>query len=333
MGIKNLFKLISKNAPNSITHKSIGDYTGKYLVLDANMVIYQYVIAIRNSGSDLTNSDGKITSHILGMISKTLMLMKNGIAPVFVFDGKAPKIKANVLKKRKESTKKNVEKLKCCTTDEDKLKFFKRSFILTSEQIKEAKEILSLFGIPVIEPPSEADPMCAELVKKNLAYGVISEDMDLLTFGSSKLIRKIKQGKKKSIVEINLSSVLKEMKLTMVQFVDVCILLGCDYSSTIQKVGMIRAYEIIKKYKSIDNFIEKDPKVKNGFYKIPDDFTYKEARNFFLNPPLKKVNKLKLKKPSYNKIKEIMVDKYHFKDNKVNDYIKKLKSCHNKYQF
>lgn len=324
MGIKNLFKLISKNAPNSISNKNISSYTGKFLILDANMVIYQYVIAIRNSGSDLLNTNGKMTSHILGVMSKSLLLMKNGIMPVFVFDGKAPRMKSDVLKKRKESTKKSVEKMKNCTDEKEKLKFFKRSYVLTKEQIREAKEILTLAGIPVIEPPSEADPMCAELVKKGLAYGVISEDMDLLTFGSLKLIRKIKSGNKKTIVEISLDEVLKGLKLKMKEFVDMCILLGCDYCPTISKVGMVRAYEIIKEFKSIDNFIEKSPKVKNGYYKIPEDYNYVEARNFFLNPPVKKVSKLKLNKPKFLKIKEIMTNKYNFKPSKVNDYCNKL---------
>ena len=331
MGIKNLFKIISKKAPSSITSKNISDYIGKYLILDANMVIYQYVIAIRSRGSDLKNSDGKITSHVLGVISKSLLLLKNGIVPVFVFDGKAPKIKANVLKKRKESTKKNVEKMNNCDNEKDKLKYFKRSFVLTKEQVAEAKEILGHMGIPIIEPPSEADPMCAELVKKKLAYAVISEDMDLLTFGAPRLVRKIRSGSKKSIIEINLSVVLKEMGLNMSQFIDMCILLGCDYSPTIGKVGMIRAYEVIKEHKNIDTFLEKDPKVKSGYYKVPDNFAYKEARDFFVNPPLKKINKLKMGKPKYKKIKEVMTNKHHFKEAKINEYCNKIKKFHNKY--
>ena len=47
----------------------------------------------------------------------------------------------------------------------------------------------------------------------------------------------------------------------------------------------------------------------------------------FKNPLLNKLDKrqLKLKKPNYNAIKEIMVDIYDFDLNKVNDYINKIK--------
>ena len=101
------------------------------------------------SGNDLKDKDGNMTSHILGGISKSLMLLKNNIIPVFVFDGKAPKFKSNTIKKRKECKKKNQEKLETCK-DEEKVKYFKRSFVLKNKQIKECKQILKLFGIPVI---------------------------------------------------------------------------------------------------------------------------------------------------------------------------------------
>ena len=50
-------------------------------------------------------------------------------------------------------------------------------------------KLLRIMGMPVIQSPSEAEPQCAWLVKNNLAHGVVSEDLDTLTFGSEKLIR------------------------------------------------------------------------------------------------------------------------------------------------
>jgi len=330
MGVKNLFKLITQHAPNSISTKSIKNYSGKYVVLDASMIIYQYVIAIRSSGSDLKNTNGQMTSHILGVLSKTFMLLKNNIIPIFVFDGKPPNIKLKTIKNRKEKKKKNLEKMEQTDDNDERIKYFKRSFTMTHKHTREVKEILNLFGIPVIEAPSEADPLCAHIVYKKLAYGVISEDMDMLVFGCPKLIRKL-SSKKKSI-EIHLSIVLRDMGLTLDELIDLSILLGCDYSNTIPKIGLKRAYEIIKKYKSIDKFIEQDDKIKNGFYKIPKDFNYIQAREFFKNPPIKNItkNNVKLKKPKYNKIKEIMVQVYNFKLNKVNQYLNLIRKSYNR---
>ena len=106
MGIKNLFKIISENAFDAITEKKLKDYRGKTIVLDASMIIYQFVIAIRNTGNDLENSEGKMTTHIIGVINKALMLLKNDIIPIFVFDGKPPELKSNLLKERRNKKNK-----------------------------------------------------------------------------------------------------------------------------------------------------------------------------------------------------------------------------------
>lgn len=42
----------------------------------------------------------------------------------------------------------------------------------------------------------------------------------------------------------------------MEQFIDMCILLGCDYCETIRGVGPKKAFELITKYKSIENILE-----------------------------------------------------------------------------
>jgi len=72
----------------------MGAYTGRAIAIDASMCLYQFIIMIRenHSGSyqSLTNSEGQVTSHIIGMLSRTIRLMENGIKPVYVFDGKPP---------------------------------------------------------------------------------------------------------------------------------------------------------------------------------------------------------------------------------------------------
>ena len=325
MGIKNLFKIISENASDAITDKKLKDYKGKTVVLDASMIIYQFVIAIRNTGNDLENSEGKMTTHIIGVINKALMLLKNDITPIFVFDGRPPELKSTILKDRKNKKNKCISKLKedNYDNDSDRIKDFKKSFTLSKKHIDEVKHILNLFGIPTIENISEADPLCSYLAKKKEIYGVSSEDMDILTFGSPILIRGLSGNK--NIKEINLEVVLDKLRLNQNEFIDLCILLGCDYCPTIPKVGMKRALDIIQKYKSIDIFLEKEGKK----YNIPENFNYVEARNIFINPCINKVNnKFKLNRPKYNDIKEIMVDIYDFSLDNVNNYINKIKAAY-----
>ena len=51
-------------------------------------------------------------------------------------------------------------------------------------------------GIPYIDAPEEADSQCAWLVKNGYASGVLTEDMDILTFGSKKIYRNLGSFKK-----------------------------------------------------------------------------------------------------------------------------------------
>ena len=325
MGIKNLFKIISENASDAITEKKLKDYKGTTIVLDASMIIYQFVIAVRNTGNDLENSEGKMTTHIIGVINKALMLLKHDIIPIFVFDGKPPELKSNILKERKSKKNKCIQNLKedNYDNDSDRIKDFKKSFTLSKKHIDEVKHILDLFGIPTVESLTEADPLCSYLAKKKEVYGVSSEDMDILTFGSPILIRGLSGTKK--MKEISLEKTLEQLRLNQAEFIDLCILLGCDYCPTIPKIGKKRALDIIQKYRSIDTFLEKE----GSKYKIPDDFNYVDARNIFMNPCIGKVpSKFKLKKPNYNEIKEVMVDIYDFNLDKVNIYINKIKTSY-----
>ena len=82
MGIKNRNKVLKDFSPESSKSIKLKDLSGKKIVLDASLIIYQYVIAIRSTGCDLMNDDGKITTHILGILNKTfLSLLRGHISP------------------------------------------------------------------------------------------------------------------------------------------------------------------------------------------------------------------------------------------------------------
>lgn len=54
--------------------------------------------------------------------------------------------------------------------------------------------------------------------------------MDLLTLGCNYLLKQNRKGKPDEYVEIDLSKVLKSFEMNMDEFIDLCILCGCDYS-------------------------------------------------------------------------------------------------------
>ena len=169
-------------------------------------------------------------------------MLKKKIKPVFVFDGKPTDLKDNTMTARKDSkmsAKNELKELKIKIEEmdkdnifeldklnEEKIKLLKKSVSVSHKQMEECKEIAILLGIPIIESVEEADPQCAWLVKNGLAYATASEDMDILTFGTNKLLRGLSA--KDHLIEYDLDILLDELGLTMDQFIDVCILLGCD---------------------------------------------------------------------------------------------------------
>ena len=58
------------------------------------------------------------------------------------------------------------------------------------------------------------------------------------------------------IMEFDLSVLLTELELTMEQFIDLCILCGCDYASNIRGIGAVRALSLIKQHGSIEAVIK-----------------------------------------------------------------------------
>jgi flap endonuclease-1 len=329
MGIKNLLKFLSEH-PDIIKEKNHNEYNGKKIAIDISILMYQVVIAIRNSGSDLTNEKGAITSHILGLFNKTISFLEKGIIPVFVFDGKPPQLKQKIIDARKQIRKKALEKLSDAQTESDKIKYLKRSVWISREQTDQCRELLELMGVPYINAPQEADSQLSYLCKENLVYAVLTEDMDILTFGSPKIIRNLTSSKKIPL-EIDLEKVLETLKLTYDEFVELCILFGCDYCPNLSDVKVNEIYSVYIKHKSIDKPLDE---LKSLGYTIPEKFEYSEAKNYFkssLHNEIK-ADSIKLKKPDTDKLLHILVNNYGLikykiisKLNRLNDLYSKLK--------
>ncbi|KPI86793.1 putative flap endonuclease-1 (FEN-1) [Leptomonas seymouri] len=290
MGILGLSKLLYDKAPNAIKEQELKNFFGRRVAIDASMSIYQFLIAMKGfqdgQGMELTNEQGEVTSHLNGLFTRTLRMIDEGIKPIYVFDGKPPQLKAGELASRRQKAadaEKEFEKAKDAGDDEMMEKMSKRAVHVSREQTEECKKLLQLMGVPVVQAPSEAEAQCAELVKKGKAWGVGTEDMDALTFGASIMLRhlNISDAKKRPILEIHLDDVLQTTGLSMNQFIDLCILLGCDYVPKVSGIGPQKAWEGIQRYGSIEAFLESLDTTKHT---IPTDFHYREARTFFQNP-------------------------------------------------
>ncbi|GLB38745.1 putative structure-specific nuclease with 5'-flap endonuclease and 5'-3' exonuclease activities involved in DNA replication and repair [Lyophyllum shimeji] len=262
MGIKGLTGLISELAPTAIKEHDIKTLFGRKVAIDASMSIYQFLIAVRQKdGEMLTNEAGETTSHLMGFFYRTIRIVENGIKPVYVFDGKPPELKKGVLSKRFErraEAKEDGEEAKEVGTAEDIDRFSRRTVKVTKEHNEECRKLLGLMGIPVVIAPSEAEAQCAELARGGKVYAAGSEDMDTLTFSAPILFRHLtfSEAKKQPISEINLQAALDGLEMDMSRFIDLCILLGCDYLEPIKGVGPKTALKLIREHKGLKGVVK-----------------------------------------------------------------------------
>jgi flap endonuclease-1 len=276
MGIKDLLKFIRKYAPNCLISTKLSDYTGKKIAIDTSLIIYRYILAMRKTGRDLLSSEGHNTSHLYGILNLIIKLFNYKITPVFIFDGKSPDIKKATLQKRWENRVQAEEKLETNIelTKEQKITYFIQSFKITSEIIDDTKKMLTVLGVPYIEAPEEADSQCISLLENNLIYAVATEDMDLLTFKCNRLLKNF-FSYDEDIIEINYNKMLEDLKINDNQFLDLCILLGCDYLPRLPGLGQVKSFDYIKKYKSIKNILELNT------IKKPENYNYEKVEEYF----------------------------------------------------
>ncbi|XP_011707173.1 PREDICTED: flap endonuclease 1-like, partial [Wasmannia auropunctata] len=81
------------------------------------MCLYQFLIAVRSEGAQLTTVDGETTSHLMGTFYRTIRLVEQGIKPVYVFDGKPPNLKSGELAKRAERRDEAQKQLQAAEED------------------------------------------------------------------------------------------------------------------------------------------------------------------------------------------------------------------------
>lgn len=326
MGIKQLYQVISENAPDAIKAGDIKNHFGRKVAIDASMSIYSFLIAVRSEGQQLMSDTGETTSHLMGMFYRTLRMVDNGIKPLYVFDGAPPKLKSGELAKRtarKTEATEAHEEAKETGTAEDVEKFSRRTVRVTREHNAECKKLLKLMGIPYIDAPTEAEAQCAVLARAGKVYAAASEDMDTLCFEAPILLRHLtfSEQRKEPIQEIHLSRALEGLDMDRAKFIDLCILLGCDYLEPIPKVGPNTALKLIRDHGSLEKvveYIQNDPKKK---YVIPEDWPYQDARELFLHPDVRDANDpecdFKWEAPDIEGLVEFLVKDKGFNEDRV----------------
>jgi len=302
MGIKNLNKMIRNKCKNSIKMISISELSGKKIVIDILGYLYKYV------------AENALIENMYLMLS---IFNYYNVTPLFVFDGKPPVEKRNLLikrKKDKEEAEKEYCHLKCILdTNERDLKVedkeeiittmnvLKKKFVyLKKEQICKVKELIYSYGACYLDAPGEADELCAMLVIENKVWACLSEDSDMFVYGCPRVLRYISL-LNHTVVLYDMKSILKELELNQNVFREICILSGTDYDLQIIKNNNVNNNvkhnfdnllgNLFEMYRKFNNSLETEPTIKydllhifsnlEKYMKCNLDFDYETFKNIY----------------------------------------------------
>ena len=287
MGIKNLHQILQEYAPDCYTTKNLNEYAFKKIGIDISLYLYKFKATLGNDWLGAFISlisclrkwdihsffiyDGKApVDKLLEQQRRRASLAKQGDrvkiieqeieeyenggkigdmikeickkeAPpqaIFIRSGKSPEIKIDI-----DTVKQKVESLKSMIIS------------ITEDDINLTRELFDILRVPYTTAPDEAERFASHLCVHGKIDGVMSEDTDVLAYGTPLFLTKI-DIYKNTVVELKHPEIMETLKMTRNSFTDLCIMCGCDYNDNIHGYGWKKNYILIKDNETIEACID-----------------------------------------------------------------------------
>jgi flap endonuclease-1 len=305
---------------------ALSDLTGKTLAVDAHGDLYQFLALIRlRDGTPLKDSKGRVTSHLSGLFFRTTRLLaEHRMKLVFVFDGVPPPEKQAELQKRR-AIKAEFEKARdeaLARGDiEDAYAKATMTSKLTKEMANEARELLRLLGLPVVEAPSEGEAQAAHMARRGDVWAAASKDYDTLLFGAPRLLRFLgisgkeflpSKGQFRPVLPevIELDAQLEAWGISLEGAIDLALLIGTDFNDGVRGIGPKKALALVRKHGRIEA--------------MPDDIQQAVGdvdalRRIYLSPAVTDDYAIDFAEPDQDGIVKFLCDEREFSRQRVTD--------------
>lgn len=306
--------------------------SGKIIAVDAYNTLYQFLSIIRQpDGTPLMDREGRITSHLSGLLYRNANLLEKGIKLVYVFDGVPPALKEMEIKRRtkvKEEALIKYEEAIVKGELEAARTYAQATAQLKDYMVDDAGRLLTLLGVPWIQAPSEGEAQAAYMAAKGDVWAVASQDYDSLLFGAPQLVRNLaitgrrKLPRKEVYIEVvpelvELDRVLKELNITREQLVDLGILIGTDFNPEgVKGIGPKTALKLIHDHKSLEKIL---PHLKEAEFPVDPI----KIREIFLNPEVTDSYTLEWKQPDIEGIINFLCRERDFSEERVRNALEK----------
>jgi len=310
--------------------RTLEDFSGKVLAIDAFNTLYQFLAIIRQpDGTPLMDRQGRVTSHLSGLIYRLSNFVAVGIKPVFVFDGEPPRLKARTLvargevKRRAEREWREAVEIGDLATARTKAMQTSR---LTDEMVDQSKRLLDLLGLPWVQAPAEGEAQASAMARAGQAHAAASQDYDSLLFGSPRLVKNLAISGRRKLPrkdvyvdvqpeEISLDATLASLGLTREQLVDMGLLIGTDFNEGVKGIGPKKALALIKKHGSLEPALAE----------LGVDIESKgEVREIFLKPNVLADVDIGFRDPDADGVRHMLCDEHDFSRDRIDAALEKF---------
>src|SRR5438093_2517493 len=311
---------------------SLNALKGKSFAVDASIEIHQFLALVRKrDGSLFTDSQGRVTSHLIGLLTRTSRLIANfDIKPVFVFDGKPNQLKRRTIEMRREARKKAEVEYVEAVSKKDYAKAWSKAVMtgrVTGSVLDDSKRLLTLMGIPWVEALEDAEAQASYMAARGDVWAVGSKDYDCLLYGAPILARYLTltgrewlpaQKRSRPLIPelIKLSENLTLLGITREQLVDLAILVGTDFNQGVKGVGPKKALKLVHDYGSIQQIPEE---IRS---KLTEDLN--TVRQIFLKPRVLEKYNLRRSPPDRDGLVEFLSVERGFNRERVERLAKRL---------
>lgn len=267
-------------------------FASRAVAVDAYNALYQFLSTIRGpDGSPLSDDQGRVTSHLSGLLHRNVNYLSLGIRPVYVFDGTPPSMKAAEIARRravKKDAAVRYERAVEAGDMEAAKKYAQQTTTMTDGMVDDAKRLLGLLGIPCVDAPSEGEATAAHLTKTGEAYASASQDFDSVLFGAVRLVRNFATSGRRKLPNRNAyvdvepeviesARTLETLGLDRGQLVDVGILIGTDFNPDgFSRIGPKTALKLVREHGRLEDI----PRIRDDLGKVD----YERIRGIFLDP-------------------------------------------------
>ncbi len=229
---------------------------GRTLAVDGYNVVYQFLATIRQKDGQLfCDPEGRVTSHLMGVFYRTTSLLREGVLPVWVFDGTPPERKAGTIRQRILSKEKAEEQWQQALATGD-LETARRKAAQTSRltrpMVDELFALLAALGVPALQAPSEGEAQAAQMAARGTVWAAASEDYDSLLFGSPRLVRGLgarsSGGAAPRAQLIDRSDLLATLGIDGEELILLGLLVGTDCNDGVRGYGPKKSLQLVQQH-------------------------------------------------------------------------------------